>query len=127
MVGLAVLATCVAPACHRRAFAEKSAVFVAYNESRDEVVAIIDGANEYNIAPSGSARFTVKILVPYNDTRVDYGPSTIDKEVDVSVAFRNVATGKLTTPITCRAGAKVVTTIWYQWNNGFPYGNCTST
>ena len=102
----------------------ENAQFDAYNVSNDNIVAIVNG-NEFSIIPGNRpSKFVVSVPVPRQAIGTPSGPSQVDKMVKVSVAFRNLVTGKLTSPTTsCWAGAKVVTTIWYEVNSA----RCTNT
>ena len=105
---------------------------MAYNLSNDVVVALVNDGQEWEIPANGSTRFTVQVPVPKNPVQTGSygiltGPSTLDKVIQVSVAFRNVRTGRLTTPIFCSAGAKVVTNIWYEVNFGQAGARCTAS
>ncbi|MDP3763887.1 MAG: hypothetical protein Q8Q92_04620 [bacterium] len=114
-------------------FVERTAQFVGYNNSNDNIVALVNDGEEHPIPANRSVNFTVRVPVPKNPVQMGYisypsGPSTIDKVVQVSVAFRNLATGRLSTPIMCQAGAKVVTTIWYEVSSyGYESSRCTSS
>ena len=107
------------------AFSREEANFVAYNTSSDKVV-VVTGGEEKEVLAGGSIKFVLSIQVP----RGSYGssePSNIDKVVLVSLAFRNLRTGILTEPISCTAGAKVVTSVWYETFGPYGVARCTSS
>ena len=96
-------------------FVERTARFVGNNRSSFNVVAMVNDGTEYPIPANRSVGFEVKIMVPQNPANSDgFGPSTIDKTVQVTVVFRNLVTGNQTSYMPCWAGAKVVTTIEYE-------------
>ncbi|MDP2641896.1 MAG: hypothetical protein Q8P21_01230 [bacterium] len=110
------------------AFSSESAPFVAYNTSNHDVVAVVNDGQEFSVPANRSIKFEVRVPVPKNPVGAGTGPSSVDKAVQVSVAFRNLTTGRLTRPILCSAGAKVVTHIWYEmFPNGFDDARCTSS
>jgi len=96
-------------------FSHEDAPFVASNQSRDAATAIVNGTAVRNLAPSETARFTVRIEVAYSRQRdYSYGPSQVDKRVEVEVRFKNLRTNALSDPVQCTAGAKLVTSIAYE-------------
>ena len=109
---LTVIATLVIVGCD--VFVMKEAPFIGYNVSNDNIVALVNDGGEFPIPANRSMKFVVKVPVPKSPVGTITGPSSVDKVVQVSVAFRNLSTGKLTSPIFCQAGAKVVTNIWYE-------------
>ena len=109
-------------------FVMREAPFVGYNTSNDNIVALVNDGGEFPIPANRSMKFMVKVPVPKSPVGTITGPSSVDKVVQVSVAFRNLTTGKLTSPIFCQAGAKVVTNIWYEVNsNGNSTAICTTS
>lgn len=111
-IWLVSVATLLVSACGD-AFTEENAPFIGYNVSNFSVAVIVNGGEEVLIPANRSTAFGVRILVPQRRVYSTVGPSSLDKRVQVSVAFRNVVTNKLLAPILCDAGAKVVTTVWY--------------
>ena len=110
------------------AYREQEAIFVGYNTSNDNVVVLVNDGAETPIVANRSIQFVVQILVPNNPVNTVNGPSSIDKQVQVSIAFRNLRTGRLTSPIFCNAGAKVITTVWYRVDSsGSGYADCNSS
>ncbi len=112
------------------AYVEEEARFVGYNVSGVKVVALVNDGGGWEIPANGSIKFTTQVPVPKNPVQTGYGsygstgPSTIDKVVQISVAFRNLRTGKLTVPIFCYAGAKIVTTVWYEVSGSYESARC---
>ncbi|MEQ1500144.1 MAG: hypothetical protein ABL917_02080 [Parcubacteria group bacterium] len=112
-------------ACHP--LREQEVVFIAYNVSNDRVVLVI-GAQEWEIPANGSTRITTTVLVPSAPyTGSTGGPSIVDRTVQVSIAFRNLRTGRLTTPILCQSGRKVVVNVWYEMFSGYDGARCSSS
>ena len=108
---VALLATlfCVA-GCSQ--LVEREANFVAYNVSPDNVEVVVNGGAGIFIPANGSIRFQEKILVP-RQSGTSLSP-TNNPRVQISIAFRNLFTGDLTTPQTCYAGPGTVTHVWYE-------------
>ena len=128
-----VLVTTVLPlvmACDT--YVQKEALFVGYNVSNDNVVALVNDGEEHPIAANRSAQFVVVVPIAKNPVQPWFGtptgPSLNDKSTQVSVAFRNLRTGKLTTPIFCNSGAKLVTTIRYEMSSfGYESTSCQAS
>jgi len=95
-------------------FREWDAPFVGYNVSNDDVTVVVNDGKETLIPANRSLGFTVTLLVPTPRWGTTSPSSTVDRPVQVSVAFRNLRTGELTRPVLCQAGAKVVTHVWYE-------------
>lgn len=100
------------------AYSEQNAIFVGYNTSSNRIAVVVNDGNGYVIAANGSDQFIVTVMVPKNPVGYGTGPSSIDKQVQVSIAAKNLVTGRLTLPIFCNAGAKIVTTVWYRIDSG---------
>ena len=120
-VFLTVIATVVVVGCDP--FVMREAPFIAYNISNNNIVALVNDGKEFPVSANRSTKFVVEVPVAKSRVGNITGPSSVDKVVQVSVAFRNLSTGKLTSPIFCQAGAKVVTNIWYEVSSG---GNISS-
>jgi hypothetical protein len=91
----------------------KDALFVAYNISYDEIEVLVNGVGVAFIPPNESVRFVTSVPVPRSRGST-FSPSSNDRRVRVTVAFHNLTTNGLTAPITCTAGARVVTHVWYK-------------
>ena len=99
------------------AFSEQQAQFVAWNSTPDNMRVVVNGKDMGStVFGNTSWPFTVTLSVPRSS--YDYGPSPIDKVIQVDVAVRNDRTGQLTTPITCQAGGKVTTNVTYEVQSG---------
>lgn len=105
------------------AFNYEDAHFVGYNASNDNVMVVVNDGAETPIPANRSVSFEVRVPVP-KSTVGTTGPSSVDKTVQVGVAFRNLRTGKLTSPIFCMAGAKIVTSVTYSLNSGSENISC---
>jgi hypothetical protein len=114
-------------ACSR--YSEEEAIFIAHNHSGDSVSAIVDGNVIAQLAPNSATNREIIVLVGRDPVRNHgYGPSQIDKQVQVSVVFKNARTGRLSRETTCTAGAKVKTTIIYEPQNGTDgYATCVTS
>jgi hypothetical protein len=104
-------------------FTREDAHFVVSNTTDFRMTPFIDGEAVPAFAPHQVDQFFHSIRVPNNQVNYGGGPSAIDKTVQVSITFKNEASGQLTTPIMCTAGAKATTTIWFE--NGVP--RCTTS
>lgn len=127
---VAIAAAVLSSACST--FTLEDAQFVGYNVSNDNIVIVVNGGVEHPISANGSASFIVQVSVPKNPVPVGYfgtvtGPSSVDKRVQVSVAAKNLRTGRLTSPVVCDAGAKVVTSITYRVDFGYENTSCFSS
>ena len=101
------------------AYSERKGIFVAYNNSNDNVLAFVNDGEGHPVHANSSTKFIVSLQVPKNRVIPGYfgtptGPSAVDKIVQVSIAFRNTATGKQTPHFMCQAGVKVITNISYE-------------
>lgn len=130
MILLVALAVIVS-ACG--AFIERDAQFVGYNTSKDSILVYVNDGGGFPISANGTTKFVVEVPIPSNPVQPGYfgtpsGPSSIDKVVRVSVAFKNLTTGKLLPPIFCDAGAKLVTTVWYEVSSyGYESSRCQAS
>jgi len=104
-------------------FTMTDAHFVVYNTTDFRMTVLIDGEEAHAFAPHQADQFFHSVRVPNNQVGYTGGPSTIDKTVQVSIVLRNEASGTLTTPIMCTAGAKATTQIWFE--SGTP--RCTTS
>lgn len=117
----------------RSPFVDKNAQFVGYNNSRDHGLVYVNDGTGFPVAANSTTRFVVEVPIPKNPIQPGYfgtptGPSSVDKIVRVSVAFKNLTTGKLLPPIFCDAGAKLVTTVWYEVSSyGYESLRCQSS
>lgn len=106
----------------------EEATIVAYNVSSSPVEFYVNDGAPHGVAANGTVKFTVQIEVatrPVTSTSPSY---TVDKVVQVSVAAKNLATGKLTRPQLCSAGAKVITHVSYEmYAGGYDYVRCDAT
>lgn len=100
-------------------YSTEKAHFIAYNYLQyDEVEVNVDGASDIatlkkSVVPGIPTEFEVEIKVP-KPARNDYyptSPSSDDRTVNLSVNFRITRTGASTSPLTCRAGAKLTTRV----------------
>ena len=106
-------------------FKMEEATFVAYNASGDQAAFLVNDGTEHVVEANRSAQFTVEIPIPTQPVYGYTSPSaSVDKTTQVSVAARNLTTGKLTRPTMCTAGAKVVVHITYE---GRDYVSCQSS
>lgn len=101
-------------------YSTEKAHFIVYNYLQyDEVEVNVDGASNIAtfkrpVVPNIPTEFEVEIKVP-KPARNDYyitSPSSDDRVVNVSVNFRITRTGTMTSPLTCRAGAKLTTRVY---------------
>ena len=110
IIALAILAS----ACSNR-YSEEEAIFIVHNRTNDRATALVDGRQIVELAPNSATNGEIKVLVAHSRTRdYGYGPSQIDKRVEVVVAFKNLRTGGLSREAFCVAGARVKTTIIYE-------------
>ncbi len=101
-------------------YTTEKAHFIVYNYFQyDEVEIYVDGASNIgatkkSVVPNIPTEFTVEVKVPKPANRDYYptAPSSDDRTVSVSVNFRNVRTGVMTSALTCKAGAKVTTRVF---------------
>lgn len=108
------------------AYSQEEAIFVAHNRSSDRVAIIVDGREVFQLPGNSAGDFTVVIDVAHSRFRERrYGPSQIDKLVDVTVAFKNLRTGRLSPDAYCTAGAKVKTNVFYEITNFNPDGRAS--
>ena len=131
MVELVVLTAVIFGSSGCSRFTTQYAIIDAYNNSSDNAVIVVNATMEKTILAHQSLRFEVPILVPANPVSSQGGPSSVDKPVEMSIAFKNLRTGRLTFPAICRAGAKVITTVSYRVYSGndlYDYApQCTSS
>ena len=113
--------------CACKPLVEQDARFAGYNMSPDPVQTIVSGHGAGPEIPANSSKsFRVTVLVPSSTGAFSTEP--VDQRTTVTVAFRNSRTGILTDVISCSAGAKVVTSVWYKVDSyGRGYPSCTST
>ncbi len=120
---MAILLSTFFYGCGESAFSTEKATIIAYNVSGDNIIALVN-SEEFPLAPNSSFRFTVEIQVPTprNTGRGlgQFAPSQLDRTVEITVSFKNSWTGVITPPISCQAGAKVVTNIIYEVRQGSP-------
>ena len=121
-----VLAALALASCDK--FNTEEANIVAYNVSGNPVEFYVNDGVGHRVEANSTARFTVLIDVAtrrVSDTSPSY---TVDKVVQVSVAAKNLGTGKLTQPRLCSAGAKVITHVSYEmYPGGYDYIRCDAT
>lgn len=122
---LVLAAALMASGCSR--FSKEQAIFVAYNTSGDRVVFLVNDGAGHEVAANGSSRWTVEVLIPHNPVNSYGGPSSVDKTTQVSVAVKNLGTGKLTEPTLCPSGAKVIAHLTYRKEPNYEYVSCTSS
>lgn len=104
--------------------------FVVYNNATNTnftMRIVIDGKEYGLVVPGRSSTFTIELDVPDNFGNQSYGPSPLDKQVRVSVAFINTFTNQQTVPVFCYAGAKLTTTVVYEEFSGRPNISCSSS
>jgi hypothetical protein len=92
-------------------FTEVKARFAVYNRSPDPFILLVN-AKEFGdrVEPNQATPVRVEVPIPSRD----YGStSPLDESVSVTVAIRNLRTGYISQVETCRAGAKVITTVIY--------------
>lgn len=110
------------------AYKDEKARFIGYNNGDDTVTVVVSGKDQVTIAPQKSQPFPVIIQVPRPRS---YGgpnsPSTLDVEVEVTVAFRNLRTGSVVGPIRCLAGARIETTVVFDQLFGRDFAGCDWT
>lgn len=93
-------------------YSEEEAIFIPHNRTSDPQAAIVDGREIMQLAPNSATNTEIKVLVARRPVgNYGYGPSQVDKLVQVSVAFKNLRTGRLSYDLSCTAGAKVKTVI----------------
>ncbi len=106
-------------------FEMEEATFVAYNASGDRAAFLVNDGAEHVVEANRSAQFVVEIPIPTRRVNGYSSPeSSVDKITQVSVAVRNLSTGRLTPPTMCTAGAKVVVHLTYEGRN---YVSCQSS
>ena len=106
-------------------FTEVKARFAVYNRSSEAFVLLVN-AKEFGDTVQPNQATPVRVEVPIPTRDYGYGTGPLDETVSVTVAIKNVRTGYISQVETCRAGAKVITTIIYTksttnnaaWGNG---------
>ena len=109
----ALVLTVALGACDDDGFTEVGATFAIHNQSYEEVAFFVDGQEMGVIRPQSAERFIVPILVPHSRRNRSFEP-VVDREVDVSVSFKNLVTDEVSRYRICRAGAKIVTSVSYE-------------
>ncbi len=109
-------------------FSKEEAIIIAHNHGNDQMAAIIDGTQIAQLAPNSVQNNEIIILVGRNRSgSYGYGPSQVDKLVQISVVFKNLRTQRLSRETYCSAGAKVKTLIVFQpQSGGDGYAQCTT-
>jgi len=119
---LAILFSLTGVACSD--FSSEEAPFVAVNATSDNIRVGVNAVETFVYAGLSKA-FTVTLEVPRSrSTRNFYGPSQVDRVMQVSVTVRNERTGTITLPTTCNAGAKVTTEVTYSLRGGIAELKC---
>jgi hypothetical protein len=122
----ALMLASAAAACSR--YSEEEAIIIPKNHSSDPVAAIVDGVQIAELAPNSTQNLEITVLVARRPVRDSgYGPSQVDKLVQIEVVFKNLRTGRLSRQATCTAGAKVKTVMSYHPVQGTDgYADCTT-
>jgi hypothetical protein len=96
-------------------FVEVDARFAVYNLTPDDGVLVINGLTVGGIIPGGKPVATeVRVPIPAPRSDGPTGPSVRDRTTTVTVAVYNLRTRMTSRPTSCRAGAKVVTSVTYE-------------
>ncbi len=107
-------------------FSKEEAIFIAHNHSGDPVAVIVDGQERAQLAPNSTLNNEFIVLVPRPPVgSYGYGPSQVDRQVQVTAVFKNLRTGRLSRETYCTAGAKLKTLVVYEPQIGFDgYATC---
>lgn len=109
-------------------YTTETAHFIAYNQTGDDVVAYIDskdiGLKEKPMLPNLPTEFTLEIRVP-KPADGGYYPtapsSSDDRLANISVNFKITRYGTTTKALTCKAGAKVTTRLFFRYTGSNTY------
>lgn len=105
------------PGCGR--FSEQEAIFIGHNHSNDAVALIIDGQEKTQLAPNSTTNKEFIVLVPHPPGGgYGYGTAPSDRQVQVTVVFKNLRTGRLSRESHCNAGGKIKTLVVYEPQTG---------
>lgn len=109
-------------------FSEEEATLIGHNHGADPMGLAVDGKEVAQLAPNSVANNEIKILVARDRIgSYSYGPSQVDKQVQVSVVFKNLRTSRLSRETYCNMGAKVKTLVIFEPQLGTDgYAYCTT-
>ncbi len=103
-------------------FVELETRFAVYNSSSYDIQTVVNGNVVGTIiGAGGTASFRVLVPIPRQSGGSYSTEPSVDREVSVTVAFQNLSTGWLSQMMTCRAGAKIVTSVSYEVSGTEPY------